>query len=471
MLLRRTTIGSARQMARPRHDWMNGVDEQVMLMRHAPHDRGALTEEGKNGVRDVAVRLAEWLEGRDALVVAEWTGGPEAEATALELVLWTKAELRRLGDRDERVVFARDDRDGLTLAEDVRTSTVELGAYRPDARKFCEIRGRLEQVAFTDDAEVPLLVGNDPLIGWLAGDFAGSEIPVRRGELLFLRRKWRFRWFWQKWPRHCLRRRWRVGCLGWCPRWDLGWTISPVDDVSAITPKIESKMNTAKALGAVITALMVFVLTDALRSTPSVWDWLALAAFATSTAGYFGALFVYDTLLMPPGFWAGRFPPDRREEPDDGSRSSQPDERPGVRATYRAIKGRLRHGRTGIERPPSPNDRVLQEAMVTVWNSLFRPATLLVGVGLLLLAVGATGESGETRSDRGGWVFVARSAADDGSPSGQDSWAVVARNAAEESTGSPSSAGWWIVVLVSVIWAAAVACWISASRPQLGVSD
>jgi len=225
-----------------------------------------------------------------------------------------------------------------------------LSAYSPDDLAFRHLCEWLEasrtgeEQARRAETDVPLLVGNDPLIGWVASKLTRRDTPVARGELV------------------CLVSERRAGT-----RWRLLWTLSEdgETEAEAIRTKIKSKMNTAGALGAVIVGLTTFLLQNSLQKEPTVWQWLAFAALATSAGLYFATLFLYDTLQMAPRFWSSRFPSRTRNE--------------GV---LHAISARLRHGRPSVARPPTSTARVLQTSMVQVWVWIFTPATVLAGVGV-----------------------------------------------------------------------------------------
>jgi hypothetical protein len=272
-----------------------------------------------------------------------------------------------------------------------------LSAYSPDELAFRDLCEWLEasctgkEQARRTEADVPLVVGNDPLIGWVASKLTGRDTPVARGELV------------------CLVSEPRAGA-----RWRLLWTLSEDGEIEAeaVRAKIKSKMNTAGALGAVIVGLTTFLLQNSLQKGPTVWQWLAFAALATSAGLYFATLFLYDTMQMPPRFWSSRFPPRSR---NDGR--------------LHAILARLRHGHPSVRRPPTSTARVLQASMVQVWVWIFTPATVLAGVGVTCLALGASGRSG---------------------PVGLRPWQVLAA----------------IVVL-----AAAAGTWVAWQRPNLGASD
>jgi hypothetical protein len=356
----------------------------LFLMRHAKHDEGRLTEEGSAHIRSLAGRFWEWVQ-------AEWRKQPERTVR-----LWftsTSAEVQDTADALARDVLAHARQgqghvDPYPLARPPREphGTGESGdctqpwmpalvpsppgedrglgnslpAYSPDEGVFQDLRKWLQasdskqEPARRTEMDAPLLVGNDPLIGWMVSKLTGRNTPVARGELV------------------CLVSGPRAGT-----RWRLLWTLSEDDEeeADAIRAKIKSKMNTAGALGAVIVGLTTFLLQNSVKTKPDAWQWLAFAALATSAGLYFAALFLYDTLTMPSRFWSSRFPSHPRNE-----------------SRLHAIWTRLRRGHPSVRRPPTSTARVLQASMVQVWAWIFTPATALAGVGVACLALGASGD-------------------------------------------------------------------------------
>jgi hypothetical protein len=283
------------------------VDERVFLMRHAAHKKGTLTRKGAASIQGVAARFAEWLDCRPLKLFVQFTGALEVQQTASALVRDTRAELHRLDDKSDPFdwpfdsppvpgIAALPERVQKALKESARPDRIDLGAYEPNGQAFKELAVWLTATANGDAA--PLLVGNDPLVGWLAGQLTGKAIPVDRGELICLHRR-------KSW----LNRKGRPNR----PRWRVERTLAP-DDGSQEAPvldKIKSKMDTAKVLGAVITGLLIFLLRDAPEGISSIYTWLALGALGTAAGLYFATLFLYDSLLMPARFWGSRFPRDR----------------------------------------------------------------------------------------------------------------------------------------------------------------
>jgi hypothetical protein len=390
-------------------------------MRHAKHDEGHLTEEGSAHIRSLATRLSEWVQ-------AEWRNQPErtirlwltsasteVQETADALAREVLAHIRQGQGQDQPYPFdpppEGEHRAGPSgngrqpwMPALVPSSVARehdlgkaLSAYSPDEplfRNLCEwlqAPGTGQEPAHRTETDAPLLVGNDPLIGWMASKLTGRYTPVARGELV------------------CLVIEPHAGM-----RWRLLWTLSGDGEIEAeaIRAKIKSKMNTAGALGAVIVGLTTFLLQNSVKAAPDVWQWLAFAALATSAGLYFATLFLYDTMQMPPRFWSSRFPSRAR---NDG--------RP------HAIFRRLRHGHPSVSRPPTSTARVLQASMVQVWTWIFTPATVLAGVGVACLALGASGRR------------------------------------------QPVALGPWEVLAAIVVLAAAAGAWVAWQRPDLGASD
>jgi hypothetical protein len=394
--------------------------QYLFLMRHAQHHQGHLTEKGSAHIRSLAVRFSEWVQ-------AEWRNQPgrtihlwvsstftEVRETADVLARDVLAHFRPGEDRAEQYPFAtlpgEPSRAGIddgrqpwmpALVPPSGTGGRDIGqdvsAYSPDELAFDCLCDWLQapdtgkQQARRTETDAPLLVGNDPLIGWVASNLTRRYTPVARGELICLVRE-----------RHAR------------PRWRLLWTLSEDGEAEAeaIRSKIKSKMSTAGALGAVIVALTTFLLQNSLQKEPTLWQWLAFAALAVSAGLYFATLFLYDTLQMPPRFWSSRFP---THPPNAGA--------------LHAIPARLRHGRPSVARPPSSTARVLQASMVQIWVWIFTPATILVGVGVACLALGAS------------------------------------------AGGDPVGLSPWQVLSAIVLLAAVAGTWVAWHRPNLGASD
>jgi hypothetical protein len=372
------------------------LPQYLFLMRHAEHRQGHLTKDGSAHVRGLAERLSEWMQAEwrchPKQTIRLWytTQATEVQETADLLTREVLSYLERRGtlarrrfgapDTQEKPAVANDREDWLatlpylptdechpTNSTSKRNSASKqhdlervLSAYTPDRamfRRLCSWLTSTEtglQCARRNNKDSALLVGNDPLIGWLAAELSGRAIPVARGELI------------------CLVREADGG-----GSWRLLWTISEdrEEAAEAIRAKIKSKMTTAGALGTVIVGLTTFLLQDALQKEPAIWHWLAFTALGASAALYFAALFLYDTLQMPTRFWTSHFP--------SGTRTQKMSRR-------RRAWSRLHHGKPALSRPPSSTARVLQTSMMQIWRLIFTPATVLAGIGVALFAVGAT---------------------------------------------------------------------------------
>jgi hypothetical protein len=391
----------------------------LFLMRHAKHKEGHLTEEGSAHIRSLAMRFVEWVQAewrtcpQQTIRVWYTTTSTEVQETANALAYYVLTRVRQGQHQAEPYPFDRPPKDehnaegsgngrqpwlpalvppSVTRENDLGST---LSDYSPDREaldglcQWLEAPCTEQEKACRTETDAPLLVGNDPLIGWVAAKLTGRDTPVARGELV------------------CL-----ISEHGAGTRWRLLWTLSDDGEAEseAIRAKIKSKMNTAGALGAVIVGLTTFLLQNSFKKEPTIWEWLAFAALATSAGLYFATLFLYDTMQMPPRFWSSRFPPYSRNR-------------------FQAISVRLRYGHPSVSRPPTSTARVLQMSMVQVWTWIFTPATVLAGGGVAFLALGV---------------------AEDTKPLGLQAWQVLVA----------------IVVLVTVTGA-----WVAWQRPDLGASD
>ena len=359
---------------------------RVFLMRHADQRNGVLTAAGRETVRDVGLALAEWMDLNwraepEWVVLVATMQSRETRDTATLLVHTCEVGLARLrrGHPESNAptvrfgqpqTFPRPSSSG-------RVDTRALSAYEPQP----EVLGAVVHLlrgAECHPREARLFIGNDPVVSWVAGELTGisvlsrrigrGRVPIARGELL------------------CL----APGRWGWRVDWNLSADDGGQED--AVLGKIESKMKTAGALGTVIVGLTTFLAQNALRDEPTVWEWLSFAALLASSALYFSALFLYDTLQMPKRFWASGHPP---RPVSNGQRLRR------TRAVLRLVAA----GR-GLKRPPSSTARVLQTSMVQIWTWIFKPATVLAGVGVACL-VGATAVNSGWRLDWSPWGFVA----------------------------------------------------------------
>jgi hypothetical protein len=172
-------------------------------------------------------------------------------------------------------------------------------------------------------------------------------------------------------------------------------------------------------MGAFITALVTFVLTQFIQSTQDiegptlVLRALTVALLLAAASLFFVSLFHYDSLLMPPRFWGSSAPKDAKEQ------SRRPIRRPRDWLVDRSPDWLVR-------RPPSSRAWVLYQNMVRIWNRTFVPAVWLVGGGLIAFCQ-----------------------------------AVIRPDRLLE---------WWVVP-AGAVGALLVLVWTKASRPQLGAQD
>jgi phosphohistidine phosphatase SixA len=293
-----------------------------------------LTKAGVAGTVAVAGRLAELIAGTggDPSAVAVYdVGTPQSRATAALVrgVLGApeprKPSLAALSP-DRLATYTAD-------ADDVRDAW-EAGAAR------------------IDRAGRAIVVGHEPQVSWLLHHVGGQAVrwhTLVTGELALLE------------PNDDGRR--------------ARYVLSPADDTTAdeLRAKIRSKMDTAKVLGAVLTALLTFAATRLLDRGDLGGEATALAVtglalLGAATALYVVTLFFYDGLLLPKRFW--------------------PAQPPGATSAARA--GDDDH----VLRPPGSEAWVLYQNMLRVWDRAFVPATWLAGAGVVALAVAFTDPSG-----------------------------------------------------------------------------
>jgi phosphohistidine phosphatase SixA len=323
----------------------------VLLMRHCEgfkpyhsqqgdetqsEDYPALLETGERQALAVAARLRETLRNppltRRIKVHATWAApAPEPQATA---AIVTKCL-------------------GVKPAEcrgDLSSSALGLSEGLPAAAKVLrELAKKIKTESKRHPSAALLVIGHEPQIswiadyltqryGWLPPRVIHQQIPIDRGEVVCLSKS------------------------GVNKTWRLAWSIHPNDKpaLAEIREKIKSKMDTAKVMGAFITALIAFTLgqfagkTDVSGSTWALRLATILLLFGAG-ALFFVSLFFYDTLLMPVRFWAQRSPSALSPSPPDWL----------------------------VARPPSSSAWVLYQNMMRIWMRTFISATVLVALALL----------------------------------------------------------------------------------------
>ena len=327
-------------------------------MRHASHDCGTLTSTGEQQVDETARSLAEWVTLTDRRIGHIWHSNrfiasnprvpprslaDECGATAARLRLNLADDLERFGyPTDElpepepklldlpptyRRERHRPAEEG-TVAE--RDSNIDAAATSIDR----------SLTACPDD--VAVLVTNEPQVGWLLDALARAPMSLAHGEMVGLERS-------------SDRTRWRNA-----RRYRVRWAITPTrkDDpelMAALLGKVESKMKTAGAFSGLLVAVLTFVLTGLVkREVPLAFATVvSLGLLLASAWLFFATLIFYDSLTMPPRFWAHRRP---RREP-----------------------------RWLLERPPSSSLRIIHQNMVRTWSRMFVPAVVCLGLAVLPL--------------------------------------------------------------------------------------
>ena len=329
----------------------------VLLMRHGPHEAVAasrpkrdLTLSGQKEVLDVATALQDFISETEKIDELNlkigrifYADSDEAKATA-ELLK------QRIWPQEENLL------EPCSCLNPQHTSP-----YGPadDLNPLAEMLREGKEDAFQGNAVI--LVGHQPLLGWIAQKLTGKAFSINRSEILCLSFD----------PRSRLKRTWdTVVCsLGFVrPLAKLRWAITPPDDTVMVElkEKIRLKMEGAKLMGAFITGLFGFLLSTSMSKTafPEAFEfrlgfYVAAGCLFLAVACYFAAYFAYDRLMMPRRFWSARAKHKDEWNP-----------------------------RWPVMRPPSSAQWVLYQNMMHVWFWLFVPATWLVFLGMVSLAYG-----------------------------------------------------------------------------------
>ena len=336
----------------------------VLLMRHSAHERKvdasghptrALTAEGRRQVAEVASKLKEFIdEAKDvrehsfALKEIWHATSSEATETARTLHVELTAAPGPVGKP--------------RLGPEATSPYGPVGGHR---QMVDEVRDRIYRL---QPEEALLIVGHQPMLGWISEAFTGDAHPIERSEMLCLR--------FAREPHP--RRWWQPSRLATDRRAVLRWVLTPSersasgkdaapavkDALAELKEKIRGKMEGAKLLGTFSTAILGFMLGTLIDKTKLenvayhyqlVLLAAALALFL-SILLYFASYYAYDRLLMPIRFW-------------------------GERARTRWS----RQPRWLVMRPPSSATWVLYQNMMHIWTCLFTPAVVLVCTGLVLL--------------------------------------------------------------------------------------
>jgi len=334
----------------------------ILLMRHARHTPESLVQGDTKHLEDIAASLRKLAQGsvltqqgeEETRSVAKtvirhiaetgedikFAGGiaansPEAQETA-------KLSLESLGFKEPKPRF----RDGLGpdippgSKNDVAKNVIET--VHSESCELCVRKERNNEVV----GNAVLVVGHQPMLGWISEALAGEAYSLANSELLCLELT---RPFNRNDGQPC----------AW-----LRWVVSPSDDkaIEDLRDKIRSKMEIAKLLSGFIAAGLGFVTSNladaakvkylgrfvAVAEVGAVLLFLALLLYLTTMCSY-------DALLMPKRFWS---------ESAAGS-----DNRP----------------RWIVARPPSSAFWILYQNMLHVWTWQFMPATYFLVTGFLFM--------------------------------------------------------------------------------------
>jgi hypothetical protein len=363
------------------------ADPELLLMRHGagikpgqdhekqpPGPDGVLTAAGYRDAQAVGHFLAETLKlsfPHGCHVTVRYALPPLALATGTERKGWhwhwpgQKAQVSLSGEPEATAKVVAQYLAGARIhIEELVPWKAELpGPFlaltdRSRAQIRCAAEG-LPPTAQPGKRRLVLVVANSPQIDWVAEELLAKPVAIGRGEVIGISQRHR-------------RRRWSVR-----KRRDLLWTIGPTEESAIIDlrEKIRSKMDTAKFLGAFITALVTFVLgkrfdahadtalnAGLLNVQPMLWL-ITIVTLGLAALLCFAAVAYYDGLLMPVRFWESSARPSRL---------------------------RLRGSSTAswlVRRPPSSAAWVLKQNMVRVWNRLVVAALLMLGVALSAFSV------------------------------------------------------------------------------------
>jgi phosphohistidine phosphatase SixA len=328
----------------------------LLLMRHGAHEDGSdaagaprrvLTADAKAQIGEVAGALEEFI--------AETYSLPEHRLAPSQIWHATTEEATQTAAiLHERLARLRD----VTQVQKERLSPRQTSPYGPTGNQAELIDDITTFLRAAQSDTALIVVGHQPLLGWIAATFAGEAYPIQRAELLCLyfaegirRRRW--------WQPHRL----AVG-----RRAVLRWVLTPGDVsgvIDELKEKIRGKMEGAKLLGAFSTAILSFIL-GTLIDTKKLADlgqgrfliFAAALTFLVATLLYFASYYAYDRLLMPIRFWG---------EPP--------------------LRTWSRHPNWLVMRPPSSAAWVLYQNMMHVWSGLFTPAVVLVCIGLTFLGL------------------------------------------------------------------------------------
>jgi hypothetical protein len=363
----------SRRVARVERDPTPGEPPRHLLIcRHASGDVAGLLPKGRGEIKAVAERLASAVEelpenARPCTWQVCSADSRIAKGTA-EVVLGCLAGLAKSSARtitlDERAV----------AMTSVATHPIAWSPYggAEAISQLDAVEDSIESDALLADATVIVL--HDPQAAWLVRRLSGRDVPLGHGGCAWLVRHptWRSR----------LRERLKLP-----PRfWRVWATIDnePPALLQDARSKVEVKYKTAGALGAFLTAVLLFLgerlsdrlgdvdsmgRTDASDIEVALWA-VALVAVGLAALMNFAALFEYDRLLMPVRFWAARLP-------GKGWTAAL--------GRWRASRGSAatRGAADVVARPPAGSARVTIESAQRIWRRLVVTSGAAFAVGLI----------------------------------------------------------------------------------------
>jgi hypothetical protein len=366
----------------------------VLVARHGPWEHSPfladaaqhLSHEGQVQVRDIAKTFAEHmnlLPANERIRIGEiWHSRPHYSRDTA--VLFSAA--LRLG------LAAEPPPPTLVAQEDLnpgafwsRTPNDRERHIQNVSKSVCEKLTSWSTGDNQRDSNAVLLVSHQPLLGRVAEQFLGVALPLARSELVCIRVTGAvLQSIIAAFPdsaRTNASGRSMASGLAMVPplrrfidrrrgrKRRLLWSIEPTNPEVAerLRAKIAAKIDVAKVLGALITAVLALTISQILGQLvdPDKASKLTMdAVFVFGTVGsailflaaevlYLRSIYAYDSLLMPTRFWA------------EGSSRREVDWVP--------------------RRPPSSENYILYVNMLRIWNWLFTPATLCLVGGIALL--------------------------------------------------------------------------------------
>lgn len=316
----------------------------IMFMRHGEHEANdaspspqrRLTKNGEKETREVAELLASVLRELADDVDLSISIGAIWRAHTDEVVETSNIVIKELGD--------------LVSLQPSHIQDLEPSSFKPykNLKKHESlVKSLKKELNEMEDGNAILVIGHQPLLGWIAHELLNDPVPITRSEIL------------------CITLNERV--LNGNSKGQLRWVLSPSDDkaMEELKEKIKSKMDIAKLLSAFITTALGFLLGSLIDENKMKyigeykWALYTSAGLFISAVGlYLATMYAYDRLLMPTRFWG------HKPLPED----------PNVRPKWL------------VWRPPSSALWVLYQNMMRIWYSLFTVATCSVLLGLFFMA-------------------------------------------------------------------------------------